>query len=305
MERKWEQFTVFYNDHYAVDLGEKHRFPMDKYRLVREKLLAERVLSEAMLCPAALAHREEIYLAHDMEYVDQVLDLTLSPREARKVGLPLTKEMALRTRSSVGAVMQAAQSALEKGFSGSLCGGTHHAHKNRGEGFCYFNDFAVAIAKLRQNSPNLRVLILDLDAHQGNGNSSMLGEDPLTYIVSFHGSKNYPYKKVPSNIDVSLPPGTDDKTYIDLLTSSLGKLSPTSFDLILYQAGVDPLEHDKLGTLSLSFEGLMRRDQIVFELARGFNLPISVAMGGGYSYPIEHTVEAAANTYKAAKKVFS
>lgn len=300
----WSQIQFFFSDHIDVPLPEKHRFPMEKYQLLRESLLSQEILSEGQLYEGEEISQEDLCLAHDEEYIQKVLDLTLETKRARKIGLPLTPEMILRARVSNGAFQQAVDSALEKGLSGTLAGGTHHAMKAEGEGYCFFNDFAVAVRRVHKHFPNKKILILDLDVHQGNGNSDILMKDKNLKIVSFHGKNNYPYRKIPSHIDIEFENGTTDETYLERLDSELEKLKKERWDLILYQAGVDNLEQDKLGLLSLTLEGLYQRDLQVFKFAKNSATPICFAIGGGYSDPIITTVEGNTLTFQAAKKIF-
>ncbi len=298
------KFRVFYSDHYEVPLPKGHRFPMNKYKLLKNSLLENSILSNDQLFPAPLADIETIKLAHCPNYVERVVNLNLDAREHRPIGLPQSKEMVQRTLGSVGGFLAACESALEHGLGASLAGGTHHAHFDRGEGFCFFNDFAIAIRKFQQKKPSMKFLILDLDVHQGNGNSSMLGDDPNAKIISFHGEKNYPFRKVPSSIDIPLPDGCEDELFLERLNQVLLSESQNSYDLIMYQSGVDGLVHDSLGTLNLSYEGLFQRDMKVFEFAKNLRTPMVMALGGGYSRPIDYTIEACVNTYRALREVF-
>lgn len=294
--------NVFYNDFFDVPLKEGHRFPMKKYRLIREMLLEENILTESHLKRAEICSIKDLYLAHDPNYVDDVIGLKLDAKIARGVGLPLNADMVNRALSSMDAVIKAAYSALENGFSASICGGTHHASYAKGEGFCYFNDFAVVCRKLYLENPLIKILILDMDVHQGNGNSSILANDDYVDIVSFHGAKNYPFRKVKSSIDVEFDDNTEDLEYLSKLNITLSTLDSQKYDLILYQAGVDSLIHDKLGHLNLSFEGLKKRDEMIFKFAN--NTPLSMALGGGYSNPIDQTVKACVNCYRVAKEFY-
>jgi acetoin utilization deacetylase AcuC-like enzyme len=292
---------VFYADTYDLPLPDGHRFPINKYKLLREKLLENRILTKEHLHEAIPAQLNDIYLAHTKEYVEGIKNQTLDKRQMRKIGLPVGDDLWKRVLASVGGYLNAVEASFEYGFSSSLSGGTHHAHADSGEGFCVFNDFAIACRKY----PNKNFLIIDLDVHQGNGNSSILRHDDNVFIFSMHGEKNYPFKKIPSHLDVALKDGCEDTEYLDKLKSSLNNLSKLKFDTILYQAGVDALVHDSLGTLNLSFQGLRERDQLVFEFTKKHNANLAMALGGGYSRPIEHTVEAYLNTYKEVKKAFN
>ncbi len=296
------QLKVFYNDSFDVPLNEGHRFPMHKYKLIRQRLLREKVLLVDQLFKADLCSIKDLYLAHDNRYVDEVINLSLEPKKVRAVGLPLSIEMVNRARASVDAVIKSSYSAMENGFAASICGGTHHACFDRGEGFCYFNDFAVVCRKLFLEKPKIKILILDMDVHQGNGNALILKDDDYVDVISFHGEKNYPFKKVKSTIDVEFKSNTKDDEYLEELEKTLKLLSVNTYDLILYQAGVDTLADDSLGSLSLSFEGLIKRDEMIFNFAG--KTPISMSLGGGYSKPIDKSVLASVNCYKVAKSIF-
>lgn len=295
---------VFYSDNYTVPLPEGHRFPMAKYRLLREKLLEENILSPAELFEPELPGREVITLAHSPDYFDAYSSGTVDPMIIRRIGLPWSKELFYRSLASVGGAIGAAYSALECGIGGNLAGGTHHAFRDHGEGFCVFNDFAVVILHLIKCGLIHRAAIVDLDVHQGNGNSGILGANPDVYIFSMHGAKNYPFAKVASTCDVELNDGTGDEEYLSLLKNNLPAIFEFKPDIVLYQAGVDPLEHDSLGRLKLTFAGLMERDRLVLDACRRHGVPVSLGLGGGYSKPITHTVDAYANTYRVVKEIY-
>jgi acetoin utilization deacetylase AcuC-like enzyme len=299
---KWENYNFFYTDHIQVPLPEGHRFPMQKYRLLHEALLRHEVMKPQQLRPAPAARREDLLLAHTLEYVDGLLQGTLSEKELRPIGLTWSEKLLERSLASVGGFIAATDAVLEHGFSALLAGGTHHAHADRGEGYCVFNDFAVAALRLLHQRRAKKILILDLDVHQGNGNSSILGQREDVFILSLHGEKNYPFRKVKSHLDVALPEGTTDEIYLAALKSALSSLN-FDFDMIFYQAGVDNLKEDTLGTFALSFDGLKERDRMVLEFAR--RRPVAMAIGGGYAKPIELTVEAHLNTFRVAREHFS
>lgn len=298
---KWENLSFYYTDHIHVPLPAGHRFPMQKYRLLHEAVVKESVMTEAQLYPAPSAVIEDLLLVHQERYVYGLRDGTLPEKELRTIGLTWSPGLLERSLCAVGGFIAASESALKNGYSALLAGGTHHAHADRGEGYCVFNDFAVAAMRLLNSKRVKKILILDLDVHQGNGNSSILGEREDVFIVSVHGEKNYPFRKVKSHLDVGLPERTDDETYLAALQEALTKV-PEDFDMIFYQAGVDNLKEDTLGTFDLSFDGLMRRDQMVFEFAK--SRPIAMAIGGGYARPIELTVKAHVNTFRVAKQFF-
>jgi acetoin utilization deacetylase AcuC-like enzyme len=297
----WENLNFFYTDYIEVPLPTGHRFPMEKYRLLRESLLEEKILLPQQLTPAPQASLSDILIAHEAHYATHFIQGSLPEKELRPIGLTWSEKLVERSLAAVGGFIQASESALENGFSSLLAGGTHHAHSNRGEGFCVFNDFAVAALRLLKLQKVKKILIIDLDVHQGNGNSSILGQREDVFILSLHGEKNYPFRKVKSHLDVALPAGTSDSEYLQALKSALA-LIPKDFDLIFYQAGVDNLKEDSLGTFNLTFEGLILRDKMVFEFAQ--KTPLAMAIGGGYAKPIEHTIRAHMNTFKVAREFF-
>lgn len=288
----------FYTDHVEVPLPTGHRFPMQKYRMLRETLLKEGVLTSEELFPAPVAQDIDLLRAHSDHYIYGLKHQTLPERELRPIGLTWSPELLLRSYTSVGGFIAASDSALKNGVSALLAGGTHHAHRDRGEGYCVFNDFAVAALRLLETDRVKKVLIIDLDVHQGNGNSSILGERDDVFILSLHGEKNYPFRKIPSHLDVPLPAGTGDIEYLNALERALKQLP--EYDILFYQAGVDNLKEDSLGTFELTFDGLMKRDRMIFDFARG--KPVAMAIGGGYASPIELTVRAHVNTFKVLKE---
>jgi acetoin utilization deacetylase AcuC-like enzyme len=295
---------VFYSDKYTVELPIGHRFPMEKYRLVRLGLLREGILSGDELFEPHLATRENILLAHTPEYFDAICSGSIDPKLMRKIGFPWSQALVVRSLASVGGALCAAEEALLNGVSGNLAGGTHHALADGGEGYCVFNDIAVVILQLIKQGSIKRAAIVDLDVHQGNGNSSILGSRPDVFILSMHGDKNYPFRKVPSTLDIALPDGTGDEEYLTRLKEALPVVLDFRPDIIFYQAGVDPLKEDVLGRLSLSMAGLEERDRLVLSQCKKFAIPISLALGGGYAKPIELTVSAHMQTYRVLKEIF-
>jgi acetoin utilization deacetylase AcuC-like enzyme len=265
---------------------------MPKYRALRELLLAEGVVSVA---PAEEAPREWLEAAHDPAYVGRCLAGELTAEEVRRLGMPLTPELVARARAAVYGTVRAAQAALSDGVAGNLAGGTHHAFRDRGEGYCLFNAVAVALKQL----PGKRPFIVDLDVHQGNGTAAMLSENENAFTYSMHARTNYPLRKERSSLDVELEDGTDDVSYLSKLEETLpSALAAHRPDFVFYQSGVDALRFDRLGRLGLTHEGLRERDRRVFAWCRG--LPVCVTLGGGYGRPLEATVEAHAGTYREA-----
>lgn len=296
---------VFYADHHEVQLPEGHRFPMHKYRALREALVAEAVLRPDQLHASGLAPWEELALVHTPDYLHRLRTGTLARKEERLIGLPWSPTLIDRSRASVFGTVNAARAALAFGVAGNLAGGTHHAFADRGEGFCVFNDLAVAARALLAEGAVERVLILDLDVHHGNGTAQIFTDDPRVFTCSLHGERNYPYRKPPGDLDVGLPDEAGDDLYLDALTATLPvALDRARPDLILYQAGVDPLAEDRLGRLHLSHEGLRQRDHAVLDAARRMGIPVALSMGGGYSQPIDATLQAHLNTYRVARALF-
>ncbi len=296
---------VFHSDRYDLPLPDGHRFPMEKYKMVRLGLLKEKILIEDQLKEAPEASEKDILRVHDEKYYHAIEFGTLEPSEQRKIGFPWSEVMIKRSRASVGGFLGAVNSALEFGVAGNLSGGTHHSFKNRGEGFCVFNDFVIAAHKLMAEKDFKNILILDLDVHQGNGNADLCKDTPEIFTVSIHGKSNYPYHKPPSDWDIPLEDHTEDNEYLKTLEKVLKELSLKNWDIILYQAGVDPLKEDRLGKLSLSHQGLFLRDEMVLSFAKSRGIPVALGLGGGYATPIDLTVMAHLNTYRALAKVFN
>lgn len=297
--------TVFYSDTYTIPLPDGHKFPMAKYRMIRDELLHQGILSPEELRESPIFPAKELTLAHDERYVSDVCNLTLDPKIVRRIGFPLTEGLVTRSLATVGGAVAASEIALEDGVSGNLAGGTHHALYDAGEGFCVFNDIAVAGLKLLNARKIHRMAIIDVDVHQGNGNSAILGDLPQVYIFSMHGRKNYPFIKVPSTIDIELEDGVGDDEYCSILSDHLPIIADFKPDIVFYLGGSDPLETDSLGRLSLSPKGLAERDKLVFEWARTLGIPVSLALGGGYSKPIQHTVDAHVQTFALAKSILA
>jgi acetoin utilization deacetylase AcuC-like enzyme len=295
---------VFYSDHHQIELPPNHRFPIEKYRLLRAGLLEQGILFPNDMVQSPLATRDVVTLAHTPAYFDAIFTGNVDPKVMRQIGLPWSEALVKRSLASVGGAICAAEEALTSSISGNLAGGTHHALAAEGQGFCVFNDLAVVVLHLLHRNLVRRAAIIDLDVHQGNGTSAILGSRPDVFIFSMHGEKNYPFRKVPSTLDIGLPDGAGDTDYLFALKRALPAVLAFKPDIILYQAGVDPLQEDRLGRLSLSLGGLAERDYLVLSLAKQHNIPISLAMGGGYARPIQPTVDAHIQTYRIAAEVF-
>ncbi len=273
---------------------------MEKYRLIRRRLEASGAFTFA---PGPLAALEDVLLAHDAEYVDRVLSASLSDQELRRIGFPRLPQLITRTLSSVGATVAASALALEEGWAGVLAGGTHHAHRDFGSGFCVFNDIAVAIRRLLTDGRVRRAAVIDLDVHQGDGTAAIFADSPEVFTFSTHGRHNFPFRKYPSTLDLDFETGTTDEAYLAALASALPAVFAANPGIVFYQSGVDGLATDRLGKMALTPEGLKRRDEMVFNAISRASLPCVVTLGGGYSEPIEHTVAAAASTYLSAAQI--
>jgi acetoin utilization deacetylase AcuC-like enzyme len=289
--------TLYYTDHCPFPLPPGHRFPIAKYALLREALAAEDACD---FQPAPSADPSEIELAHDPSYVRAFLSGALDPAAMRRIGFPWSEQLVRRTLASAGGTLAAAADALATGFGGNLAGGTHHAFRGEGSGFCVFNDIAVAVRKMGR-----RAAVVDLDVHQGDGTASIFEHDAGVLTLSLHGENNFPFRKQRSKIDIGLPDGTSDEEYLSRLEGVLPRVVEFRPQVVLYQSGVDGLAGDRLGRLRLSFAGLCRRDQMVFEMCKLHGFPLILTLGGGYSNPISQTVLAHANTYRAALELFN
>ena len=295
---------VFYCDHFEVVLPDRHPFPMQKYRELRLALLREGVLGPDELVPAERAPLEAIRAVHAPDYVDAFLAGRLEPAVQKRIGFPWSTSHVERTLASVGGTLAASRAALREGLAGNLAGGTHHAYRAFGSGYCVFNDIAVAAAALLSEGLVERVLVFDVDVHQGDGTAALFADEPRVFTTSLHGARNFPLRKQQSDLDVELADGTADEAYLqavhEALETSLERARP---DVVFVQAGVDPLDADHLGRLSVTREGLYRRDELVLRRLRSVDLPAVLTLGGGYSRPIDATLQAHVGTYRAAKAV--
>ncbi len=295
---------VFYATQFVLHLPPGHRFPMAKYQMLRDRLAAE--VPQARLMQAWPASDGELALAHTPEYIRAISDGSVDPRILREIGFPWSEAMAERARCSVGATIAACRAALREGVAANIAGGTHHAYADKGGGFCVFNDAAVAARLMqaewgRQRGKPLHVAVIDLDVHQGNGTAAIFRHDPTVFTLSMHGQKNFPFRKEPSDLDIDLPDGCADQAYLDALEGALAELE-RRFEpgLVIYLAGADPHEGDRLGRLKLTWDGLEARDRRVFDWAFQRRLPLAFAMAGGYGHRIEDTVQAQVHTYQVA-----
>jgi acetoin utilization deacetylase AcuC-like enzyme len=298
---------AFYADHFVLPLPDGHRFPMAKYARLRERLSAE--LPQVDMHEALAASDGELALVHTPSYIVAVAQGTLGAAAQREIGFPWSPAMAERARRSVGATLQACRSAMGgAGLAANLAGGTHHAYADKGSGFCVFNDAAVAArlmqaehARSHRARGPLQVAIVDLDVHQGNGTARIFANDASVFTLSLHGAKNFPFRKEPSDLDVELPDGCDDAFYMEALERALDELTQR-FEpgLVIYLAGADPHEGDRLGRLKLSYDGMEARDRRVMDWAWQRRVPLAFTMAGGYGHDMETTVQVQMHTYRTA-----
>jgi acetoin utilization deacetylase AcuC-like enzyme len=298
---------VYYATEFVLPLPAGHRFPMAKYGRLRERLSAE--FPQIRLGQALPATDGELALVHTPDYIQAIQQGTLNPAAQREIGFPWSPAMAERARRSVGATIQACRVAMAgEGIAANIAGGTHHSYADKGSGFCVFNDAAVAArlmqaehARQHRTRGPLRVAIVDLDVHQGNGTARIFASDHSVFTLSLHGEKNFPFRKEPSDLDVELPDGTGDAAYLEALERALDELTHR-FEpgLVIYLAGADPHEGDRLGRLKLTFDGLEARDRRVMDWAWQRRLPLAFAMAGGYGTDMEATVQVQMNTYRVA-----
>jgi acetoin utilization deacetylase AcuC-like enzyme len=287
-----QTLKVFYSDHFVLPLPEGHRFPMVKYSMLREKVVASGLFgSDEMHVPRPVSD-EEILRAHERSYFRRVVAGTLSPKEMRRIGFPWSQRMVERSRRASGGTLGSCLAALEDGFAANLAGGTHHAFADRGEGYCVFNDSAIAARTVRAMGLVERLIVVDTDVHQGNGTAAIMRGDPSIFTFSIHGANNFPFRKEESDLDVALPDGADDGEFLQALEAGLEEaLERSRADLAIFLAGADPYEDDRLGRLCVSREGLAERDRLVLESCRSRGIPAAITMAGGYARKVEDTVE--------------
>ncbi|MEJ7841828.1 MAG: histone deacetylase [Rubrobacter sp.] len=283
---------VFYSDHFVLPLPDGHRFPMTKYSLLRERVEASSICGPGELRKPEAVTDGEILRAHDRDYLDRVVSGTLTDKEVRRIGFPWSGMMVERSRRASGGTVGACLAALEDGFAANLAGGTHHAFANRGEGYCVFNDSAIAARAVQAANLAERVIVVDTDVHQGNGTAAILAGDRSVFTFSIHAERNFPFHKERSDLDIPLPDGTGDGTYLKALRSGLERaLEESRPELAIYLAGADPFEADRLGRLSVTKAGLAERDRLVLEVCRERNIPVAVTMAGGYSEDVRDIVD--------------
>jgi acetoin utilization deacetylase AcuC-like enzyme len=294
--------NLFTTDHHHFPLPPGHKFPLEKYRLLRQTLQHD---PRFLLHPAPLISESDLLRVHDPDYVTGFLNGTLDRQIIRRIGFPWSPELVQRTLASAGATLAATRLALETGFGGTLAGGTHHAFRAEGAGFCVFNDLAIAIEFVRATTPLTRFAVIDCDVHQGDGTASIFQNDPGVFTLSLHGARNFPFRKQKSTLDVELPDSTADEAYLAALAPALEQVWQFQPQLVLFQSGVDALATDSLGHLHLTPQGLWQRDQRVIGQTHARALPLVITLGGGYSQPISHTVQAHAQTFQTAAAIYT
>ncbi len=296
---------IAYHPIYKHPLPEGHRFPMLKYDLLPKQLLHEGTCMEENFFEPAIPNDKYIVAVHDPEYFYDLLNIKIPPREARKIGFPLTESLVHRERIIADGTMKGCKYALEYGIAMNIAGGTHHAYTNRGEAFCMLNDQAIGARYLQAKGMAKKILIVDLDVHQGNGTAEIFQNDASVFTFSMHGASNYPFKKETSDLDIPLEKGSNDTAYLSILKEILPKLINTEKpDFIFYLCGVDVIATDKLGTLGMSVQGCKERDAFVLETCLKLQIPVQCSMGGGYSPNIKTIVDAHANTFRLAQQIY-
>ena len=300
------KLPIAFHPIYKHPLPEGHRFPMIKYELLPQQLLHEGTAEHDDFFEPDVANLETVLNVHKRSYVGELLELTLDPRAARKIGFPLSAELVERELRIANGTIIGTQKAFDTGIAFNIAGGTHHAYSDRGEAFCLLNDQAIAAQFLLNQKLAKKILIVDLDVHQGNGTAEIFQDNHSVFTFSMHGKSNYPFKKEVSDLDIALPDGTNDETYLKILTETLPQLiQKEKPDFIFYLSGVDILATDKLGRLSVSLADCKERDRFVFSLCKQHEIPVVVALGGGYSPDIKDIVEAHCNTFRLAMDFFS
>lgn len=295
---------VFYSPNYYADIGDNHIFPIRKFELVRDRLLSEGTLQLEDLIEPAPASLSDVLLVHSEDYVKRLRAGQLTTKEIRRLGLPWSESLVKRSFYAVGGTIAAAHEAMAVGVGSNLAGGTHHSFADRGEGFCVLNDVAIAIRKLQREALIARSAIVDCDVHQGNGTATIFADDSEVFTFSMHGGKNYPLFKAKSNLDIELDDNTTDEAYLAALREHLEEVFAHQPDLVFYLGGADPYAGDKLGRLSLTIDGLKRRDELVLNACADRKIPVVTVMAGGYGEAISDTVEIHCNTIRTVSRIF-
>jgi len=296
---------IAYHPVYKHPLPEGHRFPMIKYELLPQQLLYEGTCNSENFFKPSIPNDKHILAVHDPDYFYDLLNIKISQKEARKIGFPLSEVLVERERTIADGTMKGCDFAMKYGIAMNIAGGTHHAYTNRGEAFCMLNDQAIGARYIQAQGKAKKILIVDLDVHQGNGTAEIFQEDTTVFTFSMHGAGNYPFKKETSDLDIPLKKNTSDKEYLSILKKTLPQLiEQEQPDFIFYLCGVDVLITDKLGTLGMSLEGCKQRDAFVLATCQEYGIPVQCSMGGGYSRDIKVIVEAHANTFRLAQELY-
>ena len=296
---------VAYHPIYKHNLPDGHRFPMEKYDLLPQQLLYEGTCKEENFFKPEIPNNKYFFMVHDPEYVSDLMNITLNQKAARKIGFPLNEDLITREMIIADGTIKASEFALKYGIAMNIAGGTHHAFTNKGEGFCMLNDQAIGARYLQKKELANKILIVDLDVHQGNGTAEIFQNDPTVFTFSMHGKSNYPFHKERSDLDIPLDNGTEDELYLSILKETLPKLiKKQQPDFFYYLCGVDVINTDKLGKLSLTIEGCKERDRFVLQICKNYNIPVMCSMGGGYTPDIKVIIDAHANTFRLAQEIF-
>jgi len=296
---------IAFNNNYIHPLEENHRFPMIKYELIPEQLIRENTCSDKNFFKPEMIDEKIVLKTHQLQYFDRLKKQKLSSKEIREIGFPLSKDLYIREMTISKGTIDCVNFSIDNGISMNIAGGTHHAFYDRGEAFCMLNDQAIAANYILDNGIAKKILIIDLDVHQGNGTASIFKNNNSVFTLSFHGKNNYPFRKEKSDLDIELEDNTNDEIYLNLLMETIPKIiDKTEPDFIFYLSGVDVLKNDKLGRLSMSIEGCKERDKYILETCYNNSIPIQISMGGGYSSILKDIIEAHSNTFRLAQEIY-
>ena len=296
---------IAFNNNYIHPLEENHRFPMIKYELIPEQLIRENTCSDKNFFKPEMIDEKIVLKTHQLQYFDRLKKQKLSSKEIREIGFPLSKDLYIREMTISKGTIDCVNFSIDNGISMNIAGGTHHAFYDRGEAFCMLNDQAIAANYILDNGLAKKILIIDLDVHQGNGTASIFKNNNSVFTLSFHGKNNYPFRKEKSDLDIELEDNTNDEIYLNLLMETIPKIiDKTEPDFIFYLSGVDVLKNDKLGRLSMSIEGCKERDKYIIETCYNNSIPIQISMGGGYSSILKDIIEAHSNTFRLAQEIY-
>ena len=296
---------IAFNNNYIYPLEENHRFPMIKYELIPEQLIRENTCVDENFFSPGKIDSKIVLKTHQKEYFNRFTSLKLSKKEIREIGFPLSQELVDRELQIAQGTVSGVNYSLKNGISMNIAGGTHHAFYDRGEAFCMLNDQAIAANYIIQEGLFKKILIIDLDVHQGNGTASLFNSNPNVYTLSFHGKKNYPFRKEKSDLDIEFDDNTNDNEYLKVLKETIPKvIDQFEPEFIFYLSGVDVLQNDKLGRLSLTLNGCKERDKFILQTCKDNSIPLQVSMGGGYSIVLKNIIEAHSNTFRLAQEIF-